>query len=728
MKTKEKQKKNKSYILSRYNFITFLLILMSLGIVYYMTKTTVVQAAAWNEKASKILLKTGTIEPERGKILADDGSILAANLRYYKAVIDWSAKGIKEPLFFKHLDALCDSLAVFSAEHGMKKDAAAWKKELKDKFYGMDARTVARKQRNANKADTSKYRDSYHVLFTGLTHSEYARLGKFPYLKERRNRNGFTYDTYTRRRKPFGDMARRSIGEVAEVKCAHIDTIDGVEHIDSVWERHGVSGLEYAIDSYLYGVPGITHKEQLTSTIVNWEKKPAKKGYDVMTTININIQDILEDELYKMCHESEAEWGTAILMEVKTGKIKAISSLEWNDKIHDFAEGRTHATLGYEPGSVMKVISMTMALEDGIVNNINEIITTGYSYAYAGARPITDSHGYPSMPVRKVIGASSNIGMAKIILRKYEKEPGKFYSRLKEMGFFDPLKTGIAGERRPRIDSLGNKNWDRISLSRQAYGYATQIPPLSTLAFYNAIANDGKYIRPRLVDKFLYDGEVDSVVPETYIREQLCSPTNAAKMRTMLHDVVWEEGGTARLLRDEDVEIAGKTGTCFVTENGVYTHRKRLAFCGFFPYENPQYTCMVLIQGANRGAARSSGMVLKNIALRLYSRGYLGAHADLKAGNEKAVKETTLYASAKKQSRNLEGLGMKSLKVFRTPVEVEKGFVPYVKGLSAGEAVAVLENCGLSVKLSGAGYVVDQNPKGGSEFTQGQEIQLKLSL
>ena len=725
----KKKQKNKGYILSRYNFINFMLILVAIGIVYTMVDTTVIKGSKWNEKATKILLKTNVIEPERGKLLADDGSILAANLQYYKAIIDWASEGINDKLLAENIDALCDSLEAFGRERGSKKTADEWKKEFKAKYYGFDKRTLARKQRFAGKRDTSKFRDRTHVLFTGLTYLEYRRLRSFPYLKEKKNKTGFTYDTYTRRRKPFGDMAKRSIGEVAELKAVRKDTIGGIAKIDTILERRGVSGLEYALDSMLYGQPGETHKEQTTKAIVNWEKTPAKKGYDVMTTININIQDILEDELYSMCLESNAEWGTAILMEVKTGKIKAISSLEWNPEIHDFAEGRTHATLGYEPGSVMKVISMTMALEDGIVNDINEVINTGYSFAYAGARPITDSHGYASMPVRKVIGASSNIGMAKIILRKYEKDPGKFYSRLKEMGFFDPLNTGIAGERIPHIDSLGTKNWDRISLSRMAYGYATKIPPLCTLAFYNAIANDGKYIRPRLVDKFIYDGEVDSIVQEDYIREQLCSPANAAKLRTMLHDVVWEDGGTARVLRDDNVEIAGKTGTCFVTERGVYTNKKRLAFCGFFPYENPQYTCMVLISGANRGAARSSGMVLKNIALRMYSRGMLGNSSDYTADNDKAVKTTTFYASHKKQQSNrLSELGIKKSNCFVTPKSVDKGLVPNVVGLSAKEAVAMLENSGLSAKINGAGYVVAQSLKAGSEYSQGQQIDLTLRL
>lgn len=712
----KKKQKNKSYILGRYAFISAIIIAIASGIIYTMTKTTVIQAEAWNNKASKILEKTDTIEPERGKILADDGSILAANLQFYKAKIDWQTEGIKETLLNKHIDELCDSLAAFGKERGSKKTAQEWKKELKTKFYGLDSRALERKRNpeNAGK-DTSKLRDRTHVLFTALTHGEYMRLKQFPYLKERRNKTGFTYETYTRRCKPFGSMASRSIGIVGENKKTK--------------NRRGVNGLEKALDSLLYGIPGETKKEQLTSNIVNWEKTPAKKGYDIVTTININLQDILEDELYNMCKNTEADWGTAILMEVKTGKIKAISNLEWNNTVHDFVEGRNNAVLGFEPGSVMKPISMMIALEDGIVDDINKVITTGYSYAYAGGRPITDSHGYPSMPIRKIIGASSNIGMAKLILSRYEKEPGKFYSRLKEMGFFEPLNTGIAGERIPRVDSLGNKNWDKIALSRMSFGYATQIPPMSTLAIYNAIANDGKYIRPRLVDKFLYNGEVDSIVPVSYIREQVCSPENAQKLRTMMHDVVWEEGGTARVLKSDLVEIAGKTGTCYVTENGAYTNKKRLAFCGFFPYDNPQYTCMVLISGAKGiGAARSSGTVLKNTALRMYSRGLLGNSSDYTTDNENAVKVTTFYASNNKKNNQtvISDLNIGKNNSFKTPAEPTKGKVPNVIGLSAKEALSILETNGLLTNIYGTGYVVAQSLKAGSEYSHGQRINLTL--
>lgn len=729
MKQSQKSKKNKGHILSRYNFITFLLIIVSLLIVGFLANTTIRMAPAWNKRASEILLVTEVVAPERGKILADDGSILAANLHFYRPFIDWNTKGITKELFFENLDALCDSLAVFSKERGVNKDANAWKKELKNKYYGMDERARAiKKRRAAKKKDTTNVRDGYHVLFKKLTYSEYARLHSFPYFKEKKNQTGLTYDVKKERSKPFGEMAKRSIGVLDYKKVAHIDTIDGQVRIDSVEELHGVSGLEHAFDHFLYGIPGRTHKEQLTHSIVNWEKQPAKKGYDVQTTININIQDIVEDELYKKCIETEAEWGTALLMEVKTGKIKAVTSLERDKTTGEYREGLTHATLGYEPGSVVKLITIAAVLEEGKVS-MNTV------YPGSTFMGVNDAHYHATVPAHKAICFSSNVAMMRMVMKTYEDDPGGLYSRLKKMGLFEPLRTGIAGERIPRIDSLKNNRGGRLTLSRQAFGYATQIPPLSTMAFYNAVANDGKFVRPRIVDKFIYDGVVDSVVPETYIREQMCSPENARKLKEMLHDVVWhkdESGrGTGWSLRDDDVEIAGKTGTCNISVKGGYLRgigNNRLAFCGFFPYDEPKYTCMVLMSRAKAGAAGSSGKVLLGIAKRLYAQGYLGEYSDYKQGNEKAVKETTLYATHNAGSQNLGGVGVKTAKRMRTPAATEKGCVPNVIGLSAKEAVALLENLGLSVKLTGAGYVAAQNVESGTPLTQVQEIQLTLSL
>ena len=389
------------------------------------------------------------------------------------------------------------------------------------------------------------------------------------------------------------------------------------------------------------------------------------------------------------------------------------------------------AVLGYEPGSVIKPISMLIALEDGIVSNLQEQIPIGRSFPYAGGRGITDSHFNSSLSVAEVIEQSSNIGMTRIITRRYDAHPGGFYHRLKQIGFLEPMHTGIAGESTPRIDSVPTNRGGRISLSRQCYGYATEIPPLYTLSVYNAIANGGRYVRPRLVSR-LTGEDIDSVLPVTYIRDRICSEENAKKLQHMLTNVVWGPHGTGRRLKSDLVRIAGKTGTCYMIEGGSYnTGKKRLAFCGFFPAEAPKYSCIVLTCHPKQnalGAASTSGEVLKNVALKLYSRGMLGNSSDLSA--ESAVDDSpVLYASARTghHERVRDELGVKGARrSLAKPKAVAKG-VPDVVGYGLRDAIAILEKAGYNVTFHGSGYVTRQTPAAGGLAPRGQRVTLSLT-
>ena len=687
------KRKNRDYIMGRYIFIMVGIILVAIAVAVRLFSTTVIHAAEWEAKAES-LNRTRVVEPERGKILADDRTVLAANVNFYVPRLDLRSEGIKEDTLMRYLKPLCDSLAVISPY----RTARQWEEQISDAYTHRYTKRGVRSFPIGNK----------------LTYSQLQRMKKFPFIKLGSSKSGFYYEEQPRRCNPYGRMAARSIGKIA---------------YDTVKRRvAGSSGLERALDDMLYGEPGEASSAQYANSIGLWEHKPAKKGYDVLTTINVALQEIVEQELSAVCKSSEADWGTAVLMEVNTGEIKAISNLKYYPKIDDYMEGENHAVMGYEPGSVMKPISMMMALEDGIVSDLDATIATGHSFAYAHARPITDSHGMASMRIRDVIAYSSNIGMAKIILRRYESQPGMFHHRLREMGFFDPLNIGISGETVPVVDSVGNKNWDRVKLSRMAYGYSTLIPPICTLAMYNAIANGGRYVRPRLVQRFMREGEPDSIVPLTYIRDQVCTPGNARKLAEMLRNVV--EYGTGKSLRNDQVAIAGKTGTCYVTEVGRgYSSKKRLSFCGFFPYENPKYSCIVVMEGANCGAARSSGTVLKNVALKLYSLGMLNNISDFHASEQKSTTRPTFFATAADRSNNsklVANAGIKELKRFRSPRNVTDGEVPEVIGLGAREAISRLEAAGLKVKLHGYGYVARQSVRAGTKAEKGTVVELTL--
>ena len=694
---------NRTNILFRYVIIIAVILVFSSRIVYKMFDTTVVHAEEWNEKAMNELSSQVTIQPERGSILAADGSVLAANLRYYTVRIDYRAEKFMDRKLRAAVDSLADSLAVMFP----KRNRDEWKAHLLKPLE-----------------KPKKERPRAYSIISNISYAELTHLRQLPFFRIKNpNRNGLTVEDNLRRVNPYGNMARRSIGGVgASKECKEV---------------HGISGLEKALDSLLYGVPGVAKKIPVTHDFVDWTDQPAQAGYNIKTTIDINTQDIVENELNQMLEYANADWGVAVLMRVSTGDICAISNLEKNANGNGYIEGMNRAVLGFEPGSVVKTISMLIALEDGIVKNPNEVIVTGPAWAYAGGRPITDSHGVNSLTVKEVIERSSNIGMAKIITRRYDSNPSGYYSRLKQIGFLEPMHTGIAGERPPRIDSVPNDRGGRIALSRMSYGYTTEIPPLYTLSIYNAIANGGRYVRPRLVSELIAENGTDSVLPVTYIRDRICSEQNAELLREMLTSVVWGDHGTGRRLKNPLVKIAGKTGTCYMIENGAYnTSKKRLAFCGFFPADAPQYSCIVLIANPRQnafGAASTSGEVLKNIALKLYSRGMLNNSsdyiADSKAGPHGAspLYYTSIEAQdAPSKLHEVLGIGGKHRRYKSPAANIAKGSVPDVRGLGAREAVKHLEKAGYNVALNGTGCVLASSPAAGTKAARGSRVTLTL--
>ncbi len=704
------KKENKKLILFRYFIIAVFISIFAICIVIQVVRTTVVDAKKWNDKANAELSRTLTIPPERGEILACDGSLLATNLNYYTIRIDFRSEKFMADRYVAAIDSLADSLAL----HFPIRDKQQWAEYLKSPMA-----------KPANK------RPRGFCVLKRITFSDYLLLKTFPFLKiNNPNRNGLIREPVVRRCNPYGDMAYRSIGSVGE------DSATG--------KIHGYSGLEKALDSLLYGVPGTAKKVPLTKNIVNWTDIPAKNGYTIRTTIDINMQDIVENELNRILELTDADWGVAVLMQVSTGDIKAISNLEKSKNSREYIEGMNRAVRGFEPGSVMKPISMLIALEDGIVDNIDAVIPIGPSYAYAGGRPITDSHVNSSLTVSGVIEQSSNIGMTKIMTPRFEKDPDSFRERLKEIGFLDPMNTGISGECVPNIPRLKNNRGGRISLSRMVYGYSTEIPPLYTLSIYNAIANGGRYVRPRLVQELIGSG-VDSVLPVTYIRQRICSEENAAKLQAMLRKVVRGDHGTARILRNDLVEIAGKTGTCYMVNEidknsrdaasgkkvgGYDTSRKRLAFCGFFPADNPLYSCIVLTcnpKKVARGAASTSGTVVKNIALKMYSRGMLDNSSDYLSETNPGTRPV-FYATDNPQKRTLieEGLDISSARHFKTTAADSAG-VPSVIGYGLRDAVVALEKRGYDVDFTGSGYVVSQTPPAGTRGEVAGKVMLNLT-
>ncbi len=435
-------------IILRYVLISVIILAASGLVVYKMIDTTVVHANDWNALAMRELSRTSVIKPVRGNILDAHGRVLATNLRYYTMRVDYTSEQFRMHDYLEALPALVDSMARYYPQRSRQE----WDEHLRRPLSIRNDTTISPARRRA--------RLNSWPLLLKQEYTEVERVKTFPFFNIGRSaKTGLIVEPVIVRSKPYGDLARQSIGLVNE---------------DEKGDKRGKSGLEGALDSLLYGIPGVAKKVPLTRHITNWTDTAAVPGYHVVTTIDIDIQDIVETELLRILDTCNADWGTAVLMDVKTGDIKAISNLEKRNG--RYVEGLNHAVRPYEPGSVIKPISMMIALEDGLVRNINEMIPTGGAWAYLGKNPIKDSHAHSAVAVKDVICYSSNIATAKIILRGFENNPSGFVDRLESIGFLDPLGVGIHGEQAPYL----NRHPKKIDLSRMAYGYTTMLPPLHT--------------------------------------------------------------------------------------------------------------------------------------------------------------------------------------------------------------------------------------------------------
>ncbi|MDY2917181.1 MAG: penicillin-binding transpeptidase domain-containing protein [Muribaculaceae bacterium] len=699
----------------RYVLVATAMVAIAARIAYCAFHTTVLDRDIWNDKANKELQQVEEILPIRGDILACDGSVLATNLTFYNTCIDFKASQFSADSLKKYMRPLCDSLAKYHSFHNSRE----WREIL---------------TRENNRVDSN--RNSAFPFLYNLSYSELERLRSFPFfnLSKNKNVNGLTETHRIKRKHPYGAMALRSIGGVGDNGHGKIV---------------GKSGLEAALDSWLYGKPGRSKKVPLTRRIENWTDIPARNGYTLTTTIDINMQDVVENALNEMLRESRAAWGTAILMKVDDGDIKAISNLE-RDSAGNYIEAMNYAMMRMEPGSVTKAISMVIALEDGFITDPNAMYETpagGYFYGSTQkGTEIKDTHSPASLPVCQFLRYSSNIGVTKLVAPHFEKDPNSFRERIRQMGFLDTLGTGIYGERPPYFPDLDLRRGGKMTLARQTYGYCMMIPPMYTLAFYNALANNGDFVRPRLLRRIQGNG-LDSLMPVTHLNKRICSPENAAIMRRWLKEVIYEKGGTAPTVKNPYVEAAGKTGTAKIAtekardgkndpnfRSSYNSSRYRYAFCGFFPYDKPEYTCMVVVADTPpdntryRSPANTSAIVFRNIMLRMYSRGMLETENKHEA-IERVGGNPIVYGSVSANDSRDElssMLGTANMSHLRTRAKVSGG-IPDVRGQSVRQAVRTLEKAGYNVSVSGSGYVTAMTPEAGTKARRGTRVRLSLS-
>lgn len=711
-------KKLKARIIIRYAIVTMVILLFSAIIVAEVFDTTVTNRDKWEYRTDSLLSIRSEIKPKRGDILACDGSVLATNVVYYTVRLDFRSEQFSDKKYAESISPLADSMA-----NHFGHDKKYWEKYLLEPLA------------------TPRYKRSRSFpLVKNISYNDYLRIRTFPFLNNPyKNKCGIRLEEEERRSNPYGKMALRSVGTLTE---------------DSTGERHGYCGLEKDLDSLLYGKPGVSRIVPVNKNTINWVDVPAVNGYTIKTTIDIRMQDIVEHELEKVLKDCNADWGVAILMDVETGDIKAISNLELNSSQTSYVEGMNRAVRGFEPSSVIKPISMLIALEKGWAPNLNRMIQTGSKYYYGGhdVLPISDCSVVNSMPISEIIERSSNIGMTKLMMPNI-KYPAQYKECLEEIGFLEPMDLHIAGASTPHIPI--RKEGAFIDVARMTYGYSSEVPPIYTLSVYNAIANGGKYVRPRFVTNIIGNG-IDSVIPVSYIRERIASEKNVKILQKMLESVVWGDYGTARLfLRSDIVKIAGKTGTGYaVFENPVdpktkevRTHdhygrpwpqgvvgtynkqRKRLSFCGYFPADNPKYSCFVMIFYPKKdlSAAASSGVVLREVALSMYSRGMLDNESDYKASKNTQNITPILYATNVSSRYNYIKDGFDIGNISRIKNTPTSNGVPNVEGMGIREAIVILERAGYNVKFVGSGYVNKQYPEAGANVAKGSCIELNLT-
>lgn len=714
-------------IISRIAVIYFIMFIMGGVVIAKMISIQSIKSDRWKEMAEYLSNNTVITEANRGNICADDGSVLATSVPGYFVRIDLAAQGVQQ--VYKEQS---DSLAYYLSE--MFKDASKAKYKQK-----LDA---AFKDKNRGLMLTPRKID----------YEELQAVKNFPILRRGQNRGGRIIEAENKRILPMGSLASRTIGTLNK----------GV--YGGVHGNIGYTGIEGAFEPYLKGETGISYKQNLSGRWVTRTEIEPRDGMDVITSLNIKLQDIVEGTLLEQLQKSQADWGTAILMEVKTGRIKAIANFGKADSINTadsttvYVENYNYA-LGhagcYEPGSTFKLMSIMVALEEGLVDTNNVFDTGNGAWNYKG-RTVYDSDykhgGYGVLTVKQIFEKSSNVGVAKIITSCYEKRPQDYVDRLYSFGLNKPLGLDLKGEGIPFFKYPGDQDWWGTSLAWMSYGYEIKMTPLQILTFYNAVANGGKMVKPSLIQEVRNGGVVVKTFKQEVINPMIVSKETLGKARKLLEGVC--ENGTGKALANDVFKIAGKTGTAQIAANGEYGSGLYLAsFAGYFPADNPAYSMIVTMnrpKGAYYGGS-VAGPVFKEVAEKVYA---LNIGSPVPKKPEKEIKEgeeeekDPVYPEIKYGQRAEIARVLNQLKINSTPGklmsdyveqkniegiltlegrEIKEGQIPDVTGMGATSAVFMLESLGLRVKIQGTGKVESQSLLPGMPFMEDQYIFLQLS-
>ena len=662
-------------ILNKLYFISGCMFIFALLVVFKLSKIQFVQGEAYRSLAEKRSIKNVIIPANRGNVYSVDGSLLATSVPKYDIRIDLVTSS--ERNFQSNIQALCDSISVFNGSSSL---------EL---------------QKRIREARQNKNR--YFLLARNVDYSDYLRFRSYPLLNLGAFRGGLIVEQTTKRDYPLGGIAQRSVG---------YERIDDNGFVTRV-------GIDGAFgEKYLSGIDGKRLKQSIGKgqwkPIDDFNQTEPQDGYDVYTTIDVNIQDIAHHALLEQLEKYNADHGSVVVMETKTGAIRAISNLGRN------AEGKYYERLNYavgeshEPGSTFKLMALAVALDDQKIDTTTIVDTKKGVLSFYGKK-VRDSKkgGYGKISVAEAFEVSSNTGIVSVINDAYKENPSKFIDGLYSMNLSDSLGLPIVGEGKSVIPDprIKNNRWSGIALQLMAYGYGVSFTPLQTLTFYNAIANDGKMVKPRFIEEIRAIDKSIKTFETKVINPQICSKETVQKLQKLLQNVVKKKHGTGHGLYTDNFSMAGKTGTC----QKDYRNKEQLnyisTFSGYFPAENPKYSCIVVIHEPDKTVgyygADVSGPVFKKIAQKIYTSATVLAVIDNINQKSLAVEE---------QYQN-----------YFSTSEKYKTVMPNLKGLPAMDAIAILENMGLQVKIVGQGKVKKQSINRGEKVVPKTTVILELS-
>lgn len=702
----------KKDILWRVALVYLFMVLFSIAIFSRIIYLQFAEKEKWSVSTGDALLREVPVPSSRGDIYSADGRVLALSVPFYEIRMDFTVETLTNDVFYGNIDALSKNLASLFGDK-------SWDRYKRDMIRARKARR------------------QYYLVKKDVTYEQMVRAKEFPIFRMGRYKGGVRFIEDSKRVRPNGYLAARTIGTTTKSELGNRVGIEG--SFDEILAgRQGVA-LQKLIEGDMYVPVGDGNMVEPVD------------GKDVITTLDLNFQDVAEKALLKQLKAHNAGHGTAVLMEVKTGEIKAMANLQRDEsgrywESYNFAVGESTV-----PGSTFKLVSLMLAMEDGYID-IDDIINTGNGEISFYGKKLVDSgdESYGSITVQEVFEKSSNVGVSKIIFENYKDNPQKFINGIYRLGLNKQMDFDIRGEGIPDINYPGKPGWSGISLPWMSIGYEMAVTPLQMLTLYNALANDGVMVKPRLVKEIRFHGNLVQRFDTEVLNSSICSRSTLKKLRKMCEGVV--EKGTAMNLRNDNFKIGGKTGTAQIPDKKTgYRDKSRItyqaSFVGYFPADDPQYSCIVVVNAPSRYVYYGNvvaGPVFREIANKVYAtslklhdpinRGRVSL-ADIpfaKSGNAKALDKVlgTLNIPNEFQDRKSKWVtpSITGEKLMVSPRPVIGNLVPNVVGMGLKDAVFLMEDAGLRVNVNGRGTVKYQSVMPGTLARNVGAVNLEMTI